>query len=181
MRMQVWSLALLSELRIRRCHELWYRSQMRLGSHVAVAVALTGSSSCDSTPRLGTSICRKCGPKKTKDGGKKKRERDTNLHPVNWQKLRSLAISGAEEDKTVRWWEYQSVTTALDHSLALYCKVDILADPHSSREYKLRATPAGIHGRRKICKRMSIIAMVIVARNVKAWSSHCGPVENQPN
>ena len=28
MRMQVWSLALLSELRIQSCHELWCRSQM---------------------------------------------------------------------------------------------------------------------------------------------------------
>ena len=31
--------ASLSGLRIRHCHELWYRSQMRLGSAVAVAVA----------------------------------------------------------------------------------------------------------------------------------------------
>ena len=39
-RMQVRSLALLSGLRIRHCHELWCRSQMQLRSHVAVAVAL---------------------------------------------------------------------------------------------------------------------------------------------
>ena len=38
MRMQVRSLALLSGLRIRRCRELWCRSQMWLGSGVAVAV-----------------------------------------------------------------------------------------------------------------------------------------------
>ena len=38
MRMWVWSLALLIGLRIWRCHELWCRSQMRLGSCVAVAV-----------------------------------------------------------------------------------------------------------------------------------------------
>ena len=31
MRTQVRSLALLSGLRIRPCHELWYRSQMKLG------------------------------------------------------------------------------------------------------------------------------------------------------
>ena len=39
MRLRVPSLASLSGLRIQRCHELWCRSQTRLGSHVAVAVA----------------------------------------------------------------------------------------------------------------------------------------------
>ena len=39
MRMQVQSLALLSGLRIQRCHKLWYRSQMQLGFGVAVVVA----------------------------------------------------------------------------------------------------------------------------------------------
>ena len=38
--MQVGSLALLSGLSIRRCHELWCRPQMQLGSPVAVALAL---------------------------------------------------------------------------------------------------------------------------------------------
>ena len=57
MRMQVRSLALLSGLRIRCCGELQCRSQMRLGSHVAVAVAKASSCSLDSTPSLGTSIC----------------------------------------------------------------------------------------------------------------------------
>ena len=33
------SVALLSGLRIQRCRELWCRSQTRLGSHIAVAVA----------------------------------------------------------------------------------------------------------------------------------------------
>ena len=36
---QVQSLALVSGLRIWCCHELWYRSQMWLGSDVAMAVA----------------------------------------------------------------------------------------------------------------------------------------------
>ena len=43
---------------------------MRLGSHMAVAVA--GSYSSDSTPSLGTPICCECGPKKTKKKKKKK-------------------------------------------------------------------------------------------------------------
>ena len=38
MRMQVQSLALLSGLRIWRCHELWCRPQIWLGIHVAMAV-----------------------------------------------------------------------------------------------------------------------------------------------
>ena len=38
MRMQVQSLALLSGLRIQRGRELWWRSQMWLGSHIAVAL-----------------------------------------------------------------------------------------------------------------------------------------------
>ena len=62
MRMWVRSLVLLSELRIRRCCELWCRSQLWLRSHVAVA----GSCSSDSNPSLGTSICRRCGHKKKK-------------------------------------------------------------------------------------------------------------------
>ena len=38
MMLRVQSLALLSGLKIWRCHELWCRSQMQLGSCVAVAV-----------------------------------------------------------------------------------------------------------------------------------------------
>ena len=38
MRLQIPSLALLSGWRIRRCHELWCRSQIQLGSGIAVAV-----------------------------------------------------------------------------------------------------------------------------------------------
>ena len=60
----VWSLAPLSGLRIWRCHKLWCRSWMWLGSGIDVAAAQASSCSSDSTPCLGTSICRKCGPKK---------------------------------------------------------------------------------------------------------------------
>ena len=38
MRLQVWSLALLSGLRIPHCYEPWCRSQTRLGSGIAVPV-----------------------------------------------------------------------------------------------------------------------------------------------
>ena len=48
------------------CLELWCRLQMLRGSGVAVAVVWSGSCSSDSTPSLGTSVCRGCGPKKQK-------------------------------------------------------------------------------------------------------------------
>ena len=67
MRLRVGSLASLSGLRIWRCHELRCRSQTRLRSDVAVAVARAGSCSSNLTPSVGTSICRGCSPKnKTK-------------------------------------------------------------------------------------------------------------------
>ena len=55
MRLHVQSLALLSGLKIRCCPELWCRSQMWLGSGVAVAVVYAGSYNSNSTPSLGTS------------------------------------------------------------------------------------------------------------------------------
>ena len=48
-----------SGLRIWCCRDLWYRSQMQLGSCIAVAVAQAGSYSSNLTPILGASIC--CG------------------------------------------------------------------------------------------------------------------------
>ena len=69
MRTMVRSLALLIGLRIQHCHKLPHRSQTRLGSSVAVAVAVVqvGSCSSDWTPSLRTSICCRYGPKKTKN------------------------------------------------------------------------------------------------------------------
>ena len=56
---------------IRNCHELWCRWQRRLGSLLAVAVAVAGSCSSDLTPSLAASIGRGCGLKRH---GKKKEE-----------------------------------------------------------------------------------------------------------
>ena len=39
---------------------------MQLGSCIAVAVVYAGSHSYSLTPSLGTFICHRCGPKKTK-------------------------------------------------------------------------------------------------------------------
>jgi len=65
MRLWVRSLASLSGLRIWRGCELWCRSQMWLGSGVAVA-GIGWQYSSDSTPSLGPSICHRCSPQKTK-------------------------------------------------------------------------------------------------------------------
>ena len=49
---------------VKDCRELWYTSKMQLRSCVAVALAQAGGCSSDSTPSLGTSMCRLCGPKR---------------------------------------------------------------------------------------------------------------------
>ena len=72
MRLRVRSLPLLSGLRLRRCRELWCRLQTRLGSRVAVALAWACGYSSDSTPSLGTSICRGSSPRNSKKTKKKK-------------------------------------------------------------------------------------------------------------
>ena len=77
MRMWFWSLALLTVLKIWCCCELGCRSQIKLGSCVAVAVAAAksrsySSDSTDLTPSLRTSICHKRGPKKKKEKERKK-------------------------------------------------------------------------------------------------------------
>ena len=78
MSLLVQSLALLSGLRIRHCHELWCRLQMRLGSRAAVALAEAGSYSSDWTPSLGTSMCHGSGPRKWQKDKKKKITRHEN-------------------------------------------------------------------------------------------------------
>ena len=75
MRLWVRSLAWLSGLRFWCCHELWCRSQTWLRSGVAAAVAQAGSDSSDLTPSLGTSMCSRCGPKKTKKKIKNKKNK----------------------------------------------------------------------------------------------------------
>ena len=67
MRLQVRSLASLSGLRIQHCCELWCRSQMQLGSDVAVAAAQVRGYSSHLTPNLGTSRCCRCSSKRQKN------------------------------------------------------------------------------------------------------------------
>ena len=52
---------------------------MQLGSHIAVAV--DGSYSSDSTSRLGTSMCHRCGPKRTKNKTKQIKTTTTKNNP----------------------------------------------------------------------------------------------------
>ena len=46
--------------------QLWCRLQTRLGFGIAMTVVYANSYSSDLTPSLGTSICHRCGPRKTK-------------------------------------------------------------------------------------------------------------------
>ena len=59
-------LALLSGLRIWHCRELWGRSQMWLGSGIAVAVTVAGSCSSDLTPSLELSYATRVALKSKK-------------------------------------------------------------------------------------------------------------------
>ena len=67
MRFLVRSLASLSGLRIRHCHEMWCRSKTWLRSGAAVALAQARSNSSDSTPSPGTSMCLAGAALKKKD------------------------------------------------------------------------------------------------------------------
>ena len=81
--MRVQSLSLFSRLRIWHCCKLWCRSKTQLGSGTAVAVVQVGSSSSDSSPSLGTSIGRRCGPKKQKNKNKVKQINLCYFEPLN--------------------------------------------------------------------------------------------------
>ena len=63
----VQSLASLSGLKIWHCPKLRRRLHMQLRSCDAVAVVKAGSCTSDWTPSLGTSLCHKCHPKKSKN------------------------------------------------------------------------------------------------------------------
>ena len=72
MRTRVWSLALLSGLRIGLYHKLQCRSQTWLRFWVAVAMVNASGYNSNSTPNLGTSTCRRCGLKKTQNKTKQR-------------------------------------------------------------------------------------------------------------
>ena len=70
-RRQVWSLALLSGLSIQHCCGLCCRSQMWLGSDIAMAVVQASVYSSNLTLILGSSTCRGCSPKTPKTSKQK--------------------------------------------------------------------------------------------------------------
>ena len=59
--------------------ELWCGSQTWLKSGTAMAVVWASSYSSNSTPSLGISICRECGPKKDKKERMKEKESSTKM------------------------------------------------------------------------------------------------------
>ena len=80
--------------------ELCCRLQSRLRFCVAVAVVQAGSCSSSSywTPSLGTSICYRCGPKKTKKEKKKKKKKQRVLTRLwdkpSWRGVGQRAVVG---------------------------------------------------------------------------------------
>ena len=123
MRMQFWSLASLSGLRIQCFCDLWCRTQMWLGFGIAVAVARAGRCSSYSTPSLGTSTCRGCSPNKSKKINKNKKghldldvlclECLQTIDPIPWQ----------QEGKSVKW-QCQEASGLLMASLNIYLMTD---------------------------------------------------------
>ena len=85
MRLQVWSLALLSGLTTWGCRELWCRSKTRLRYGVAVALVKASGCSFHLTPILGSFICCKCSSK-----GKKKKVTSKYRHPLFYCALQIL-------------------------------------------------------------------------------------------
>ena len=73
--------------------------QMRLGSQVAVVVVQAEGCSSDWTPSLGTSICRRCGDKKTK---KKKKEEEYTRDMKKFSRL--SGIPSARGERTILYW-----------------------------------------------------------------------------
>ena len=102
MRLQVRSLASLSALKIWHCRELWCKSQTRLGSGIAMALAQASNCSSDSIPSLGTSICLGCSPRKDKKRQKRKNweisprkphKEDTVWHKISWSYAHNITVT----------------------------------------------------------------------------------------
>ena len=98
--MMLWvqSLASVSGLRIRHCHELWCKSQTQLRSDVGVALAQAGSNSSNWTPSLGTSICCRYSPKKDERQANKQTNKTPNKFRTTCDP--AIPILGIYWDKT---------------------------------------------------------------------------------
>ena len=93
MGMWVRSLALISGSGIRHCCELWCRSQVQLGSQVAMAAAVAVAGSCSSnlTPSLGTSIHCRCSLKKENKTKQKRMCRNADISSTDTSCARACA------------------------------------------------------------------------------------------
>ena len=100
MRTQVRSLALLRGLSIQCCRELWCELQTWLRCGIAVAVVQASGYSSTLPPCLGTSICRRCGPKK---GQKKKKYH--HYWDTPWVTWWDALLKFLAEKKTWAWLE----------------------------------------------------------------------------
>ena len=112
MRMQIQSLVSLSGLRIWHCCELWYKLQMQLRTG-AVAVLWVLS--------LGTSICCRCNPKKTKQN-KMIQNKKLGIHLncyflSQWiEMVSSLWLSQTLMGKSKRWINSTTLIFMLNHN-----------------------------------------------------------------
>ena len=122
---RIWSLASLSGLRIQRCHEPWCRLQTWLGSHIAVAVVQARSYSSDQTPILGTSICFRYSPKRTKKEKKKKRRKQ--ICPLRVKTCKNPVIIMR---LAMRNLERKSIKTFGYNNMILIQKVEIIYCPY---------------------------------------------------
>ena len=101
MNMQVWSLALLSVLRIQPCPELWCRLQMCLRSCVAAA-ALIWPLAWYLPCAMGVALKRQRKRKREREGGRaggrgkeREKERNTEKQTRNSQNLNSKSLDAA--------------------------------------------------------------------------------------
>ena len=111
---------------IQHCCELWYRSQMRLGSHVAVAVAVVKASSYrfNLTPSLGTSICCWCSPKKAK----KKQQQQQQKKNSSVLNLKRMIIGNYSSGNILPSFFFPSLFSSALYSLpCLPCMIQEMA------------------------------------------------------
>ena len=130
MRMRVQSLALLSGLRIRHCHELWCRSQIPLGSRIAVTAVWGQRCSAHSTHSLGISICHGFDPRKQKNKNKKDKKQNqkpktttnkkTQAFPPNkYLKDKILKLVQKRKKKYILYWFLNKISYSAPHNMLI--------------------------------------------------------------
>ena len=134
MRIWVWSLALLSGLRIQCCGELWCRLTATtliqtlawLRSCIVVAVVQAGSYNSDSNLSLGTSIYHRYSPKKKER--KKKKQYYWNCFP-SFRTCSQLKINKLGEGSCVAWGRIYT-------ALKMYKRIKYIAEAEKKKNPK---------------------------------------------